>query len=190
MPELTLQFVLSQIAGAIALVCLFIQFQQKTKVKILIWNSISLGVIVVMFSLLEYWLVVVTLLLAITSNLLLFYFDRNEERLAKWKRYSVLGCVVIAIITAGVLTQSLWYDWILMSASVGINLSLWFSRMYLFRLFIVVYASTLLGHNIANLIIMGILLECTTLVSNAIYFIRKFSKKRRGDDEEIMVVQS
>jgi len=177
-------FITSQIFGGLALIALFITFQSKQKKYLVIWNGATMMFAAIMFAFLGNWVVVAMLGIGIIRNLVLLVLDKYEKT-PKLVRHTVMVILIIATAVAGWFTQYFWYDWILIVISVLFVPVIFFGRLHLFRMCCVIYASTMLAHNIMHLVWMGIALEVTSLISIAIFYVRLTVGRAIKEDESL-----
>ena len=178
-------FITSQIFGGLALIALFITFQCKQKKYLVLWNGATMLFAATMFSFLGNWVVVSMLGIGIVRNIILLVLDKYKNTPA-WVRHSTMVVLIIATAVAGWLTQYYWYDWILISISVLFIPALFFGQLHLFRLCCIVYASTMLAHNIMFLVWMGIALEITSITSIIIFYARLIIERYKTKQQDIL----
>jgi len=173
-------FITSQVFGVLALIAFFITFQAKKKVSLIIWNGIALFLIAVMFAFLLNWVVVAIVLISVIRNIVLFWYEKKGDAIPKWINFCTMFLFMIATAVAGGLTWYFWYDWILVTASVATIPAIWYNRLHLFRIALLVYAITLLIHNIITTNWMGIAIEVSSITSNIVFYTRLSIKKLRS----------
>jgi len=199
-----LSFILSQVFGAIAFVCVFINFIVNGKKNILFWHVIGSLFWMLMFVFAGNLVGIVLAGLGVVRSGMFLICELKPGR--KWKiggKVTLYTAILIGFLlfslgffgALGPYAQALahWWDWIVVFTSVLFVVGTYMKSKHIVRLGTVVYAATLLTQLILRTVLFGeifniaaIAIEVSKILSVVVFY--TILMKRKGEAKEKKLV--
>ena len=174
------RWIASQILGLVALCTVFISFQQKTKVRTLLFSSIGQLLGIIAMSLLLNWVLAGIFAISLIRNLTFILLDKKAKRISDTVSISVLCFFLICTTLIVFFTREWWFDWLLLVASLFSTYGKWAKGIHLIRISAVCFAMLSIVNHIIFSNLMAILIEATLLTSIAVFYVRYFTNKNKS----------
>ena len=174
-------FIVAQVLGLVALVVVFITFQTKNKVRLLVLDAIAnllLGLAYLAMGL--YILAVVNLIAAVRG--LAFAWLNNKREEGKVHPAISIGLLMIFWIVfavAIVLLWSTWVDFVILGLVLVYVWSLWNKGNHLVRILCLILSVIYVTINVLAFNIMGTVVESVYILSIMIFYLRLIHEKRK-----------
>ena len=185
MPELTVSlplWIVSQVIMLVSVVAAVYSLQQRSKIKTLLWGSITMSIQVVAFAILLNWVLVGVLAVAIIRQIAFVYFEHRSEKGKPVKFWMPCMTVIVASIVTAVsvaLTWEWWFDWVILAVSVFINFAVWAKGIHLMRASFISNDSLTIVNHVVFFNIIGIIMCVIFLCAHTAFYVRYFWFKRK-----------
>lgn len=123
-------FLVAQILGLFAMICLVISYQYNKKENVLIWQMGAAIFWIIMFILLESMVGTITSYIALLRIVVFYRFEQSNQKVPK----SMLIIINLLFITTGILYFKTWFDVLPIIANLLFNYS-WQKDLKTFRQF-------------------------------------------------------
>ena len=170
-------YIASQIAVALAIICILISYQQKNKSMLLFWLFLSHIFQAIGFSFLGAWVGASLFFLSAIRSISFAGLEKYEKKIPKWFSILVLFAFLVAASVATAFTWVMWYDFVVLAAVLLFTYGCWAKGEHVVRIITIIYASVLIGYEIMIGNWLGIVLRAIYILAVIIYYIRKFKNE-------------
>ena len=171
----------SQVLATISIVFIIWSFWLKDKAKFLIFQSLALLMFIGSLALLQNWVFMGILSVALVRNVCYFALER-KGLLRKWQGLATMIFFVLAttavVVTIAVVIGHRWVDWPLLVTGVGFVVAVYMKNSHPVRIMALLQAPFLFYNHVYFQNIVGIILESIIVISVFVFYAKSFAQAK------------
>lgn len=172
----------SQVLAAISLVFIVWALLVKDKGKTLVLMSVHMIVMIVALCLLQDWILVGILSIAVMRNGVFYFFERRPGKVWKYSPFFAMvffSLATVAVVIAIALIEGHWWvDWVLLGLSVIFIVAIWLRGIHFFRIVGLFYAAFIIYNYVVIQNYIGVFIEAVIIISIFMFYVKLFAEAK------------
>jgi len=174
-------FIVAQIFGLLGLVVVFITFQTKNKVKLLILDALANLLMAVAYFAMSSHILAIVNLIACFRDIAFAWLNKHRTHGKVHPAISIglLALFWIAFTVSILLTWQSWLDLLILGLVLLYVFTLWNKGTHLVRILCLLLSIVFVVINVSTFNIMGIVVESVYIISITVFYVRRSSKSHQ-----------